>query len=350
MVGSTQGNSLLLSGCMKGRPTPELGAVTFLNVSRGCFRPGKSLSGEKIPRQSLGKFVLTSKNRGRKGDSFLSNYLLGILGNIWPLMGPQNGETVLLSMAPIEVESESEVAQSCLTLCDPVDCSHGILQARILEWVTIFFSRGSSQHRDRTRVSHIGDRRFNLWATRVAHWGWKVDSKEGTKCQHKEPKEKFWYHWGLAASGQKSPHGGLLPLECWFRWDIWSIQNAGPKFPCLDIIVRCPLFLGDLVIQRIPCRSFQASAKCPISNIKDRSILFKMFKLPQFSSVQFSHSVMSDSLQPHGQQHTRLPCPSPTPGACSNSCPSSGYTIQPFHPLLSPSPPAFHLSQHQGLF
>ena len=42
-----------------------------------------------------------------------------------------------------------------------------------------------------------------------------------------------------------------------------------------------------------------------------------------FSSVQFSYSVMSDSLQPHGLQHARLPCPSPTPGACSNLCPSS---------------------------
>ena len=40
-----------------------------------------------------------------------------------------------------------------------------------------------------------------------------------------------------------------------------------------------------------------------------------------FSSVQFSHSVVSDSLRPHGLQHTRLPCPSPTPEACSNSCP-----------------------------
>ena len=39
--------------------------------------------------------------------------------------------------------------------------------------------------------------------------------------------------------------------------------------------------------------------------------------------VQFSCSVMSDSLQPQGLQHTRLPCPSPTPGVCSNSCPSS---------------------------
>ena len=43
----------------------------------------------------------------------------------------------------------------------------------------------------------------------------------------------------------------------------------------------------------------------------------------QFSSVQFSHSVMSNSLPPHGLQHARLPCPSPTPGACSNSCPSN---------------------------
>ena len=51
------------------------------------------------------------------------------------------------------------VAQSCPTLCDPMDCSppgssvHEIFQARILEWVAISFSRGSSQPRDRTRVS-----------------------------------------------------------------------------------------------------------------------------------------------------------------------------------------------------
>ena len=69
---------------------------------------------------------------------------------------------------------ESEVAQSCLTLCDPVDCSlpgstiHGILQARILEWVAISFSRGSSRPRDWTWVSRIGGRCFNLWATRVS--------------------------------------------------------------------------------------------------------------------------------------------------------------------------------------
>ena len=48
------------------------------------------------------------------------------------------------------------------------------------------------------------------------------------------------------------------------------------------------------------------------------------------SSVQFSRSVMSDSLQPHGLQHARPPCPSPTPGACSNSCPLSQWC----HPTI----------------
>ena len=52
-----------------------------------------------------------------------------------------------------------------------------------------------------------------------------------------------------------------------------------------------------------------------------------------FSSVQFSCSVLPDSLRPHGLQHTRPPCPSPTPGACSNSCPSSRWC----HPTISSS-------------
>ena len=60
-----------------------------------------------------------------------------------------------------KAESESEVAQSCPTLCDPVHCSppsssvHGIFQARVLEWVAISFSRGSSRPRDQTQVSCI---------------------------------------------------------------------------------------------------------------------------------------------------------------------------------------------------
>ena len=64
-----------------------------------------------------------------------------------------------------------EVTQSCPTLCDPMDCSlpgtsiHGIIQARILEWVAISFSRGSSWPRDWTCIEGL---HFNIWATREA--------------------------------------------------------------------------------------------------------------------------------------------------------------------------------------
>ena len=71
-------------------------------------------------------------------------------------------------------------------------------------------------------------------------------------------------------------------------------------------------------------------------------------------SVQFSYSLMSDSLQPHGLQHTRLPCPSPNPRACSNSCALSQWcrpTILsfgiPFSPCLQsfPASGSFPMSQ-----
>ena len=61
--------------------------------------------------------------------------------------------------------------------------------------------------------------------------------------------------------------------------------------------------------------------------------LKKNSKLEKKGSVQFSCSVTSDSLWPHGLQHARLPCPSPTPGACSNSCLSS----RSYYPTTSSS-------------
>ena len=69
---------------------------------------------------------------------------------------------------------------------------------------------------------------------------------------------------------------------------------------------------------------------------------------------QFSHSIMSDSLQPQGLQHARLPCPSPTPGACSNSCPLSWWchltissSVIPFSSCLQSFPAlgSFPMSQ-----
>ena len=77
---------------------------------------------------------------------------------------------------------------------------------------------------------------------------------------------------------------------------------------------------------------------------------FKVYYIISFSSVQFSLSVMSDCLRPHESQHARPPCPSPTPGVHSDSCPSSWWC----HPAISssvfPSPPVPSPSQHQSLF
>ena len=77
-----------------------------------------------------------------------------------------------------------------------------------------------------------------------------------------------------------------------------------------------------------------------------------MKKVRHRTVSQFSRSVVSDSLGPHGLQHTRLPCPSPSPKFefAQTHVHWVGDAIQPSRPLSSPSPPAFNLSQHQGLF
>ena len=83
-------------------------------------------------------------------------------------------EEVDLPSTHTKSEVKMSVAQSCLTLCDPMDCSppgssvHGILQARILEWAAFSFSRGSPWPRDEAQVSYVAGRFFTLWATREA--------------------------------------------------------------------------------------------------------------------------------------------------------------------------------------
>ena len=143
---------------------------------------------------------------------------------------PYSETQSLLSRRP---QSESEVAQSCPTLCNPMDCSlpgssvHGIFQAIVLEWIAISFSRGSSQPRDRTRVSRIIDRRFTVWAT----------SQKGTI------KQRYWeaerrqtkptVQWGgqrMFLVGEKKL--GKRSLERWNAlWFFWKneCQNDGGK-------------------------------------------------------------------------------------------------------------------------
>ena len=74
------------------------------------------------------------------------------------------------------------------------------------------------------------------------------------------------------------------------------------------------------------------------------------YAIYKISSVQFSPSVVSNSLRPHGLQHTRPPCPSPLPEFTPTHVHWVGDAIQPSHLLSSLSPPAFNLSQNQGLF
>ena len=92
----------------------------------------------------------------------------------------------------------------CPTLCDPMDCSllgssiHGIFQARVLEWVAIYFSRGSSWPRDGTCVSRIVGRHFTVWATREARGAGRILKSGGRRgnpeINHLYVESLIWYH------------------------------------------------------------------------------------------------------------------------------------------------------------
>ena len=104
------------------------------------------------------------KLEGKKSGEKYCKILRDMLKNVWIIREKYHISTWEWS------EVKWKVAQSCLTLCDPLDYTvHGILQARILEWVDFPFSRGSSQPRDWTQVSRIAGRFFTSWATREAY-------------------------------------------------------------------------------------------------------------------------------------------------------------------------------------
>ena len=150
----------------------------------------------------------------------------------------------------------SEVAQSCPTLCDPVDCSppsssvHGILQARILEWVAISFSRAPSRPRDWTQVSRIAGRRFNLWATREA--------QITRKLKRKKSMSESLYSPGVSKSLGIGPGNFLLNfLPGWEFFNAANVENLRiriiliahfcPKMLWFYVLYPTMLFLSDTV-------------------------------------------------------------------------------------------------------
>ena len=128
---------------------------------------------------------------------------------------------------------------------------------------------------------------------------------------------------------------GQAPLSSGFsRCEYWS------ELPCS--------FPGDLPDSGIEPVSLTSPALAGV--FFTISTICEAQRHHQFSSIQFSHSVMSDSLQPHQSQHTRPPCPSPTPRVYSDSCPLSQWC----HPAISssvvPLSPTPNPSQNQGIF
>ena len=152
---------------------------------------------------------------------------------------------------------------------------------------------GSSRTRDQTHVSCIG--RWILY-----HWSHQGSLRKHYSniwnkniCTHKRQREwesKWNKIWTLGEC-ELRVHGSFLYIY-------YSFSVSLKYFQIIKLKRKCPL----------------------LSNI-------------WLESVQFSCSVVSDSLRPYGLQHTRLPCPSPTPRACSNSCPSSRWC----HPTISSS-------------
>ena len=121
-------------------------------------------------------------------------------------------------------------------------------------------------------------------------------------------------------------------------WIIACQASLSMGFPRQEYWSQLPIPARSLPNPRIEPRSPESPA------------LTGRFFIIQFSSVQFSHSVVSDSLRPHELQHARPPCPSPTPGVHTVSCPSSQWC----HPAISFSvshyPPAPNLSPASGSF
>ena len=123
----------------------------------------------------------------------------------------------------------SEVAQSCLTLWDPIDCSlpgssiHGIFQARVLEWVAISFSGGSSWPRNRTWVSRTVGRYFNVWATRVMLLSFMKREKWGTR------QFRHWQNCHCELRGHLPRCQGTVP---WFHR-----PEQFPRAPGMELLL-----------------------------------------------------------------------------------------------------------------
>ena len=233
----------------------------------------------------------------------------------WDSPGKNTGVGCHVLLQCMKVKSESKVAQLCPILSNSMDCSppgssvHGILQARILEWVAISSSRGSSQPRDQTCVSCI--------------------------------------------------KGGFLTEPSIYLSSILRICHLPSIYHAFHLLSISPSLYLSFVVYLSPIYPLSIYLSIIyLSFLYLLSVYHLCLSLyPPFNVSIYPYlSVIFSSLQSlrhvrlFEPRHARPPCPSPTQGVHSNSYPSSGDAIQSSHRLSSPSPPAFNLSQHQSLF
>ena len=149
------------------------------------------------------------------------------------------------------------VTQSCLTLCDPTDCSlpgssvNGILQARILEWVAVPSSRGSSQPRDWTQVFHNAGRFSPRWATREVHksnkqkralisatkWKAFIEKRVGARSSVRFSHSVIW----LFATPWTAVHQASLSITTsWSLLKLMFIKLLMPSNPSQSLLSASP--------------------------------------------------------------------------------------------------------------
>ena len=219
-----------------------------------------------------------------------------------------NGESRVWTVA-FELSFECMCWFSCVWLfvALPGSSVHRTFQGRILEWVATSFSRGFSWPRDQTCI---------FWVSCTGRWGlYQLSQQEALDWVLRWHKFSHWRRvdQGALELGRSSRlcrstlKGTVITSSNNWTW----IRNKTIKMCGL----RGDEWYHDKVDRNIT--NVSSPNQCRM----------------EISSVQFSHSVMSDSLQPHGQKHTRPPCPSPTPRVYSNSCPLSWW----YHSTVSPS-------------
>ena len=177
-----------------------------------------------------------------------------------------------------QLKSESEVTQSCQTLCNPMDCRlpgssiHETFQARVLEWVA--FSRGSSQPRDQTWVSHVSGRLFTIWATREAQLEVKMFKRENPFFTPRTL-ENFLGHYFLMTHAEIQITA-LVKLDTVTLWSVslyintcsrgtvkgWETARRGWETACHNVTNRGPEMLAGILLQSLRRITFTQFSKC----------------------------------------------------------------------------------------